>query len=410
MKKYFCVAFGAVVLLFIGIIYAWSIIAAPISADFPAWSSAKLSFTFTLCMLSFCIGGYVRGKLADKVSIRAALWLAAVLYADGLFLAAQTAESIWLLYVGFGIMCGLATGLVYNAVMGAVTPLFPDKSGTISGVLLMGFGFGGFSMGKLYQSLLSALAIPWREIFMILAAVIFILLFLAGVLLQPKKNTASAMNAAELTAKDKCGRDMLQTRAFQLYFVWVVLLVSAGYMVIGHGKGIILAADGSISGQNVATLVGIISIFNGLGRMFFGALYDKYSFKLTMRVINAVFLVAVVLISMGLYGKNIWLIGAGFVASGMFFAGAAALNSAFISDFFGMRYYAENFAIANLNVLISSFGSTIAGAVYDAKGSYLFVTLMMAVIWFMAVAAASKIKRPTETEADFQSMASGEIF
>ena len=172
VKRYFYVVFGTLVLLSIGIIYAWSILAAPILQEFPKWSSAQLSMTFTISMFSFCIGGFLRGLLANKIPMRFVLWFAAASYGAGLVIATQLEQSILPLYLGFGVMGGFAAGLAYNALMSAVPFWYPQKTGLVSGVLLMGFGFGGFLTGKLYQMLLTTMQMQWREIFVLLAGII----------------------------------------------------------------------------------------------------------------------------------------------------------------------------------------------------------------------------------------------
>ena len=58
---------GVIVLLFAGLIYAWSVLSSPIAAEFTSWSKGALSLTFTLAMSFFCIGGLVAGLVADKV-------------------------------------------------------------------------------------------------------------------------------------------------------------------------------------------------------------------------------------------------------------------------------------------------------------------------------------------------------
>lgn len=403
MKRYVYVVFGTLVLLCIGIIYAWSIIAAPIAGDFPDWSSTQLSLTFTISMFSFCIGGFLRGILAEKVPLKWVLWLAAALYGAGLFMSAQIEQSIVLLYIGFGLMAGFAAGLAYNAIMSAVTAWFYERSGLISGVLLMGFGFGGFFTGKLYQELL--LVMQWREIFALLAMIIAVLLLLAGCFIHlPQKDDALSAKNDEVT-NEKTGVEMIQTRAFQFYFIWLVLLISAGYMIMGHARGILLEASPEVDAGAIATIVGLISIFNGCGRVFFGFLYDQLNYKRTMLVIDGAFAGAVLLMFMGSKLASSGLISMGFVCTGLFFAGAASLNSAFIRDFFGARYFAANFAIANLNVLISSFGSTFAGSIYDALGSYGFVLGLMMIIWGAAFGCTFMIRRPSEEETRRQPIA-----
>ncbi len=395
MKRYFYLGFGAILLLCIGIVYAWSIIVTPIAADYPAWSSAQLSMTFTICMFSFCIGGFLRGIFAEKLSVRITLWCSAILYGVGLCLAANIQNSILLLYLGFGVMGGFATGVVYNTIMSVVTPWFDGKNGLISGILLMGFGFGGFCIGKFYQMLISTVQMQWREIFLFFAIAIFVLLLLAGFLMKTPQ-TKKVTNSVAERCNDKNGKEMVQNRSFQIYFVWLVALIGSGYMVMGHGKNILLEANALVPAATAATIVGLISIFNGCGRMLFGYLYDRLSYKKTMFLIDIIFCLAILSCGVGLHLNSDVLIGIGFICTGLFFAGGASLNSALVSDFFGKKYYAENFAIVNLNVLISSFGSTLAGVIYDAKGSYSSVMFIMTILLLLATVCTILIKRPQE--------------
>ena len=55
-----------------------------------------------------------------------------------------------MLYLGFGVLCGLGAGFAYNAVMSTMSAWFPDKQGLISGILLMGFGLSAFIVGKIF--------------------------------------------------------------------------------------------------------------------------------------------------------------------------------------------------------------------------------------------------------------------
>ena len=182
-------------------------------------------------------------------------------------------------------------------------------------------------------------------------------------------------------------------------------MVSAGYMIMGHGRGILLEGCPMTEAGTLATIVGLISIFNGCGRVFFGFLYDRLSYRKTMLLVDALFAGAVILTFMGLRMGSSSLISMGFICTGLFFAGAAFLNSAFIRDFFGARYYAANFAIVNLNVLISSFGSTLAGLLYDVRGSYDFVLGLMIIIWGLTFGCTFMIRRPSEEDLKIEPIA-----
>ena len=147
-SRWIYVAVGCVVLLFSGLVYAWSVLSGPIAAEFPLWTTAQLSLTFTIVMSFFCLGGLTCGALSARISPRIFLWISALLFLAG-FLLTASMRSLPMLYVGFGVVCGLASGFSYNAVLGPVGAWFPDKQGLVSGILLMGFGLSSFLIGKL---------------------------------------------------------------------------------------------------------------------------------------------------------------------------------------------------------------------------------------------------------------------
>ena len=147
-SRWIYVAVGCVVLLFSGLVYAWSVLSGPIAAEFPRWTTAQLSLTFTIVMSFFCLGGLTCGALSARISPRIFLWISALLFLAGFLLTAGM-RSLPMLYVGFGVVCGLASGFSYNAVLGTVGAWFPDKQGLVSGILLMGFGLSSFLIGKL---------------------------------------------------------------------------------------------------------------------------------------------------------------------------------------------------------------------------------------------------------------------
>ena len=107
---------GVIVLLFAGLVYAWSVLSTPIGAEFTGWTKAQLSLTFTLVMILFCIGSLLCGLLAGRLSAKNAVRLGAVLFLAGFFIASRC-QSPLTLYLGFGVLCGLGSGLSYNAVM-----------------------------------------------------------------------------------------------------------------------------------------------------------------------------------------------------------------------------------------------------------------------------------------------------
>ncbi|HZK61489.1 MAG TPA: hypothetical protein VFC41_05385, partial [Anaerovoracaceae bacterium] len=100
---------GAFIYLSIGLIYAWSIFVKPLEAEF-GWNRTETSLTFTISMISFCIGGVISGMLLKKKSGRFIIMLSAVLLAVG-FLLSSRVETLLGIYISYGVFCGLGVGL-----------------------------------------------------------------------------------------------------------------------------------------------------------------------------------------------------------------------------------------------------------------------------------------------------------
>ena len=395
---------GTVVLLFAGLVYAWSVIASPIAAFYPEWTKAQLSLTFTLCMSFFCFGCLFGGLLSKKVNVKMNMAISGVLFFIGFFIASR-AESLSMLYIGYGVFAGFASGFVYNGVMSCITKWYADKPGFISGILLMGFGFGSFIIGKVYQAMTPAGpgVDQWRNTFFIFGIVLVVVLVIGSLIIKapsedyqapaaaPKKEDPKA---APAEGKDFTPGEMLKRPSFWLYIIWTIALSAGGLALISQASGIVLEISPTTAAGTVATVVGLISILNGVGRVICGFLFDKIGRRKTMFIVDFVFFIAIGLVILALKSASFPMIIIAFIVSGLAYGGVTPMNSAFTREFYGAKNYPVNFSIINMNLLVASFGSTIAGMLYDATGS--FMSAMMLMLAFVVVATISSviIKRP----------------
>lgn len=394
--RFLYAAVGLVVLLFAGFVYGWSIFAAPIGADFPAWSKAQLSLTFTICMAFFCLGGFAAGNLSKKIPVRVNVIFSAALFLVGFFLVSR-ADSLPMLYVSYGVLCGTASGFAYNSVMSTMTKWFPNSQGTISGVLLMGFGSSSMVLGSLFDAMTPAETGAWRQTFLIMGIIMAAVIFIGAFFF--KMPPPSAAPAAKVKQADGSGRDltptqMLRTSSFWLFFLWAILISGIGLAVISQAKPFASAIGVAVDAGVITFVVGFISICNGLGRVVFGGLFDKLGWKRTMTIVNAVSLVGVIILIAALFTKAFPLVVVGFIVTGLGYGGAPTMGSAVISDFFGQKNYPVNFSINNMNLLVASFAGTIAGALYDASQSYVSTLVVLAVCSVVAFVVMSCIRRP----------------
>ena len=392
---------GVIVLLFAGLVYAWSVLSTPIAAEFADWSKAQLSMTFTIVMIMFCIGSLLCGLLSGKLSAKMSVRIGAVLFLLGFFLASRT-QSLAMLYIGFGVLCGLSSGLCYNAVMSTMVRWFPDRPGLISGVLLMGFGGGSFIIGKLYQAWTPVEIGGWRTSFLVMGIIIFVVLAIcsfffvapgADFVAPAAKNGKAAVKAA---GKEYKPLEMVKKPSFWLYYVWAIALSAAGLALISQASSVVWEASASQTAGAVATIVGLISICNALGRVLFGGMYDKYGRSLSMQLVNILFIITSGVLILALTAKSVVVVIIGFILGGLAYSGITPTNSAFCRAYFGPANYPVNFSLINSNLIFASFGSTISGALFDASGSYnatFFLIIGLAVVGILCSLAISALDK-----------------
>ena len=391
---------GVIVLLFAGLVYAWSVLSTPIAAEFTGWTKAQLSLTFTLVMILFCIGSLLCGLLVGKLSAKNAVRVSAVLFLAGFFIASRCQSPITL-YLGFGLLCGLASGLAYNGVMSTMVKWFPDKPGLISGVLLMGFGGGSFLIGKLYQAWTPAGIGGWRTSFVVLGIICCVVLAVCSFFfVAPGADfTVPAGKGGRAVAaprEDIKPAVMLKRPAFWLYYVWAIAVSAAGLALISQASGVVWEASADQTAASVATIVGLISICNAVGRVLFGGMYDKFGRSLSMQLVNGLFILTSVVLLLAMSSRSVAVVIIGFVIGGLAYSGVTPTNSAFCRAYFGPTSYPVNFPLINSNLIFASFGSTISGALYDASGSYsstFFLIIGLAVAGVLCSLAISAIDR-----------------
>ena len=364
-------------LLCLGLIYGWSIFVAPLEAEF-GWVRAQTSLTFTISMAMFCIGGLAAGMLVMRGIKRSYLMVTAGLLLLGGFYAASYSAQLAHFYIFYGVLCGFGVGVSYNLLISAVTKLFPGKQGFISGILMMSFGFGGLVLGSLCASLLISLG--WRSTFKIIGLLIGLIVIVGSVVIDiAGKKMASQLPVQAATGSGKSGkaigsreysvREMMKSPSFIILFAWLVLLSSAGLMIIGHVAPSILELGAEPA--TAAMAVGVVSVSNGAGRVLFGLSFDRIGMKKTLWLINLCLLTAGLLLSFAVGTANIGLLLFGCAFIGISYGGSPVSTSAVVHRLFGHQNFSGNFSVAVTNLLFAALiGPTVAASLQGSTGSY----------------------------------------
>ena len=394
-NKRWCLALlGTIMLLFLGLVYAWSIFVPALEAEF-GWVRSQTSGVFTVSISMFCLGGLATGFLTKKVAPRVAVAICALLVCAG-FIFASKSNSLLGMYINYGCFVGFGVGMGYVAIISTVMRWFPDRQGLVSGLMTMGFGCGALLLGTIGAMLLNAYG--WRTTFMILGVFYagFIMVF-SFFIIPPAAHTtfpAQAAKAKKVTesAGDLPTSQMLRRSSFWLFFLWVIALIFGALMCVAHATPLALALGAS--GATAAFMPGLISTCNGAGRVIGGYSFDILGRKKLMWLISIGFILSGILLAATLQTGSIILLTCSFILCGLGFGCVVAVNTAVISTFYGLKHYSMNLSVMNLSLIFSSLGPLVAGMLHQQIGSYAAMPIPVIGLAVLSLLLAFLLKKP----------------
>jgi MFS transporter, OFA family, oxalate/formate antiporter len=346
-RRWFLAIAGVVIMLILGTVYAWSVFVKPIVVA-QGWETKVVQRVFMLIIGVIGVSAAFGGMLVDKKGPKFVALIGATLYGIGVLLGgvALHVHNFWFLLFGYGVIAGVGNGLAYVVPIATLIRWFPDKRGLITGLAVMGFGFGAFFIGKIIPGLINTVGVA--NAFFILGGVYLVLNLLAASTLknppagwlpkgfQPAASTVSAADSFSWT-------EAKRTR--QWYMLWCMLFlnVTAGMGLLSKlspmAQEVIKAAQNIDDPAKLAVLGGSVlataSIFNGLGRLFWAAVSDKIGRKgtyMTMFLTQAILYILLPQISSVL----VFTIIACYLLACL--GGGFAVMPAFAADSFGPAY------------------------------------------------------------------------
>ena len=392
-------AIGVISMLFAGVLYAWSILKSPLASAF-GWSASALALTFTLAMSFFCIGGLLGARISKGIGHKIALLIAGMLAAAGFILTSVLRDApVVMLFITYGILAGSGIGIAYNVVIATVSAWFPDKKGLCSGCLMMGFGASALILGNAANALFNS-SLGWRLTYGILGIAICVVLCLAGLFLRkpdsetvlPQPKTTKAAKTETFERRDYTSTQMLCRPSFWMAFISISFLAAVGSSVISFAKDLALSVNAPEA--LAVSLVGVLSVCNGLGRILTGAVFDAIGCRKTMVCANVLTICAATVTLVAVSVGSLTLCIAGLCLTGMSYGACPTITSAFTSSFFGMKYFSTNMALMTFTVMGGSLIATLSNKVLEITGGYTATFTMLLALTFAALILNLFIRKP----------------
>ena len=348
--------------LCIGQIYAYSVFNEPMTRILgitePAqgdWHLTTLGWIFSIALFVLGASAAIFGKWLERVGPRMAMFASATCFCGGFVIAAFgiMLHNIWLVYLGHGVIGGIGLGLGYISPVSTLIKWFPDRPGLATGMAIMGFGGGAMIASPLSVALMdffaSVTSVGVAETFLVMGAIYFLFMMFGVFTIripapgwQPTGYKALNKGKKMITDADVDADTAVKTLQFWLLFMVLMLNVSAGIGVLGQASVMIRemfsqeeVGTAAIGAAAAAGFVGLLSLFNMVGRFFWSSISDKIGRKNTYSIF---FLLGAVLYFMvplfGNMGSVVLFILAFCVIMSMYGGGFATIP-AYLRDLFG---------------------------------------------------------------------------
>ena len=400
-KRWFYLFTGVFTMLFSGVLYAWSILKIPFKEDF-GFSDSTLAFNFTLTMCFFCLGAFFGSLICKKAGPKITLIISGLLVGAGFtttgFLNEATPHA--LLYITYAVLAGTGIGIAYNVVVSTVCSWFPDKKGLCSGALMMGFGVSTLLLGNVISVLFENENFGFSKAYITLGVVIGVVIIFAGLILKrpsydvqfPAPKIKKIASKEKFETRDFTTKEMLKSFTFWRAFVCMAFITAVGNTVISFARDLMLSVDAVPT--LATTLVGVLSVFNGIGRIITGAFYDSLGRRITMISANVLTIVAAAVTLIGVIIHSLPLCIVGLCLTGISYGSCPTVTSAFSASFYGQKYFSTNYSITNFNLIVASFIATFSNSLLISTGSYIAPFILLLILAVSAMGLNLSIKRP----------------
>jgi len=406
----------------LGTVYSWSLFTQPLIASF-GWTNTTTTWTFAITILFLGFGSIIGGRWQDQAGPRPVVVTGAILWGIGNILAGLgTAKfGAWWIYLTYGVIGGIGLGLGYITPVAVVTKWFPDKRGLASGMVVMGFGLGAFVYNNLLKSipafaelarqsqaivdahaagkvLMDPQYVHTLTLTFLWSGVVY--LVVGGVCAFYLSNPPAAASASTSTAVQASSdfTPAMAMRTWQFYVLWLMLFlnVTAGILFISNAVPIMRELTGISQAKALATY-GLLALFNGLGRFFWGAVSDRIGRRMAYALIYGT--QVAIFFTVG-HLHALFAVAALFAIVLLDYGGGFGTMPSFTADYYGTKFMGLIYGWILLAWGVGGVvGPIFVAKVKDRTGSFSGALPVIAVILIIALILPIIIRKPVRLQA-----------
>lgn len=395
----------------IGSAYAWSVFTNPM-VDAYGWGTTEISMAFSIAIFMLGFSAAFMGKFVEKHGPRKSGMLSALFFGIGVAGSglATAMGSLYMLYLFYGVIGGIGLGIGYIAPVSTLVKWFPDRRGLATGLAIMGFGFAALISGPAAASLIESVGIS--STFYIMGAIYFVVMTLSAQYLAPppKGWLPKGYMEKEQNGKGKIKADLSQltaaeaikTRRFWILWTMLFLNVTCGIAVISVASPMAQEITGMTS-IAAATMVGVMGLFNGGGRLGWATLSDYIG---RPNVYTTFFVIQIAAFFLLPFAASIILFQILVFAILTCYGGGFSSIPAYIGDLFGTKQLgAIHGYILTAWAMAGVAGPILLSLIYDTTNSYNLTMFLFGILFLIALMLSlwirNDIKRLKEVQINY---------
>ncbi|MGA9443632.1 MAG: OFA family MFS transporter [Methyloceanibacter sp.] len=345
--------------LCIGQVYAFSVFNLPmtkligITESAPDdWKLTQLGWIFSIAIVFLGLAAAFTGTWLDRVGPRRAMFTAALCFGGGFLVSALGVHlhQLWLIYLGYGVLGGCGLGLGYISPVKTLITWFPDRPGMATGMAIMGFGGGAMIASPLSVLLMEHFSSPTNVgvtgTFVTMGLIYMAFMMIGATIVRvppqgwvPEGYVPPAEPKKLVTTAHVHVDEALKTPQFYLLWGVLCLNVTAGIGVLGQASAMSQEMfPGKITALAAAGFVGLLSLFNMIGRFFWASTSDYIGRRTTYMIFFALGMVLYAAVPWTGQTGSIVLFVAFYCVIMTMYGGGFATIPAYLRDVFGVRY------------------------------------------------------------------------
>ena len=381
MKRIFRAVLPAFLLaVSVGQIYAFTNFSSEI-AEYIGESQKNVQFAFSLGIFFLGMGAAFFGKIVEK-NIRLSTIIGTTLFLSGLIVTEVGIhmKSLMTIYLGYGFLIGLGTGVIYISPVKTMMLWFPEHKAIAAALPIISFGLGSTLSTILFSGIhwgtpgVSVAAFQLRgfmdygitNVFHAYAIFYAVPMIAACFLLKKPKIQVQSFGHG-IPSLEFSYLQLFQNRFFWQAWFFMFLNISAGLCLIPLAKQMMSSPD--VYGDNaklITWIVALSGLMNGGGRFLFAWWSDRLAKRINI-------LLFILSISAGVMTLSFWppVIGIALLVINACYGAGFSVIPAILADHYGMTNISKiHGAVLSAWGFAGLAGNQVAMAVSKAFGGY----------------------------------------